>query len=119
MSVTKTKKKTQRRLRIKKSIRRKIKGTAERPRLSVYKSNKAIYAQLVNDDLGNTLAFSSSLEMKHDHANIEIAQQVGKKLAEKAAANGITEVVFDRNGYLYHGRVKALADGAREAGLKF
>lgn len=117
MSVTN--KKSQRRLRIKRSIRKKIKGTSERPRLSVYKSNKAIYAQLINDDLGSTLAFASSVEMKAEHANVETAKEVGKKLAEKAVSNGISDVVFDRNGYLYHGRVKALADGAREAGLKF
>ncbi|MEK6479269.1 50S ribosomal protein L18 [Catalinimonas sp. 4WD22] len=114
-----TNKKLQRRLKIRKSIRRKLSGTTERPRLSVYKSNKAIYAQIINDELGNTLAYATSLEMKSNNANLDIAKEVGKKLAEKAIAHGISHVVFDRGGYIYHGKVKALAEGAREGGLKF
>lgn len=114
-----TNKKLQRRQRIRKSIRRKLSGTSERPRLSVYKSNKAIYAQIINDEIGNTLAAATSLEVNTANANIEIAKEVGKKLAEKAAAHGISQVVFDRGGYIYHGKVKALAEGAREGGLKF
>ncbi|OIN59048.1 50S ribosomal protein L18 [Arsenicibacter rosenii] len=114
-------KKTERRQRIKYSIRAKISGTSERPRLSVFRSNKAIYAQLIDDVAGHTLAFASSSEIKSE-ANgftVETAKQVGQRLAEKAAGKNITAVVFDRNGYLYHGKVKALADGAREGGLKF
>ncbi len=114
-----TNKKLQRRRKLKKSIRKKISGTAERPRLSVYKSNKAIYAQLINDEAGNTLAYANSLELDQTSANIGMAKDVGKKLAEKAVANGVSAVVFDRSGYIYHGRVKALAEGAREGGLKF
>lgn len=114
-----TNKKLQRRQRIKKSIRRKLSGTSERPRLSVYKSNKAIYAQIINDELGNTMAHATSLEINTANATIDIAKEVGKKLAEKAIANGISQVVFDRGGYIYHGKVKALAEGAREGGLKF
>ena len=114
-----TNKKLQRRQRIRKSIRRKLSGTSERPRLSVYKSNKAIYAQIINDEVGNTLAYATSVEVNPANANIEIAKEVGKKLAEKAIAIGISQVVFDRGGYIYHGKVKALAEGAREGGLKF
>lgn len=113
-------KKIKRRLRIKHSIRRKISGTPERPRLSVYKSNKGIYAQLIDDIKGHTLAQASSFEAGlTTYANVEASKNVGKMLAERALANGITSVVFDRNGYLFHGKVKALADGAREGGLKF
>ncbi len=109
-----------RRLRIRQGIRRKIKGTAERPRLTVYKSNSAIYAQLIDDVKGHTLAAASSQELgKAQNINIEKSREVGKKLAEKARENGIETVVFDRNGYIYHGKVKALAEGAREGGLKF
>lgn len=109
-----------RRLRIKKSIRRKINGTDSRPRLSVFKSNTGIYAQLVDDLKGHTLAQASSKELGSvKNANIEVSKQVGKKLAERAVEKGVAEVVFDRSGYLYHGNVKALADGAREGGLKF
>jgi len=113
--------KNSRRLRIKKSIRRKINGTDSRPRLSVFKSNTGIYAQLVDDLKGHTLAQASSKEMdaSKKNANVSVSTEVGKKLAERAVANGVTEVVFDRSGYLYHGNVKALADGAREGGLKF
>ena len=109
-----------RRLRIKRGIRKKISGTPEKPRLSVYKSNTAIYAQLIDDKNGQTLTFASSRELGDaKNVNIEKAREVGKKLAEKAVANGITDVVFDRNGFIYHGKVKAFAEGAREGGLKF
>lgn len=112
--------KSRRRVRIKQSIRNKISGTAERPRLSVYKSNKGIYAQLIDDSVGNTLAQASSRELgDYSNATIDISKQVGAKLAERASANGIKSVVFDRNGYIYHGKVKALADGARDGGLTF
>lgn len=113
-------KKYDRRLRIKRGIRQKLSGTAERPRLSVYKSNTAIYAQLIDDSKGHTLAFASSFEVS-DKKNVDIegSKIVGKKIAEKASESGINTVVFDRNGYVYHGKVKALADGAREAGLNF
>lgn len=112
--------KNDRRLRIKRGIRQKMSGTAERPRLSVYKSNTAIYAQLIDDSKGHTLAFASSAEIS-DKKNIDVegSKSVGKKIAERAVENGINNVVFDRNGYLYHGKIKALAEGAREAGLKF
>lgn len=111
--------KTQRRSRIKKRVRKSVQGTAERPRLSVFKSNKAIYAQLIDDLNGHTLAATSSKEVGKDSITVEVSKEVGKKLAEKAKANGVETVVFDRGGYIYHGRVKALADGAREGGLKF
>ena len=111
--------KTNRRTRIKKGIRRKISGTTDIPRISVFKSNKAIYAQLVDDLKGHTLAFASSKELGKTSIDIEISKEVGKKFGEKAKAAGIEKVVFDRNGYPYHGRVKAFAEGAREAGLKF
>jgi len=111
--------KVKRRLRIRKGIRQKISGTKERPRLSVFKSNKGIYAQLIDDDSGHTLASASSKELGKSGITIPISKDVGKKLAEKAVASGIESVIFDRSGYLYHGRIKALADGAREGGLKF
>jgi len=112
--------KSSRRLRIKRGIRRKISGTDSRPRLSVFKSNTGIYAQLVDDLKGQTLAQASSKELgSKANPNVAVSKEVGKKLAERAVANGVSEVVFDRNGYLYHGKVKALADGAREGGLKF
>ena len=112
--------KSSRRLRIKRGIRRKISGTDSRPRLSVFKSNTGIYAQLVDDLKGQTLAQASSKELgSKENTNVAVSKEVGKKLAERAVASGVSEVVFDRNGYLYHGNVKALADGAREGGLKF
>jgi len=112
--------KNSRRLRIKLGIRKKISGTDSRPRLSVFKSNTGIYAQLVDDLKGATLAQASSKELgSKSNTNLAVSKEVGKKLAERAVANGVAEVVFDRNGYLYHGNVKALADGAREGGLKF
>jgi len=100
-------------------IRKKIRGTAERPRLSVFKSNTGIYAQLIDDTKSITLASVSTKELSLHRVNVENAKNVGKKVAEKALAAGINEVVFDRNGYLYHGNIKALADGVREGGLKF
>ena len=113
-------KKSSRREKIHKGIRNKISGTAERPRISVFKSNKAIYAQAINDLNGETLVAASSLEVDNKmKINIEVSKEVGKKLAEKAIANGVKEVIFDRSGYIYHGKIKALADGAREGGLKF
>lgn len=112
--------KNSRRLRIKQGIRRKISGTDSRPRLSVFKSNTGIYAQLVDDLKGQTLAQASSKELgAKANTTVLVSKEVGKKLAERAVANGVNTVVFDRNGYLYHGNVKALADGAREGGLKF
>lgn len=109
----------ERRTRIKMGIRKKIRGTAERPRLSVFKSNTGIYAQLIDDTKSITLASVSTKELSLNRVNVENAKNVGKKVAEKALAAGINEVVFDRNGYLYHGNIKALADGVREGGLKF
>lgn len=113
--------KQERRQRIKFGIRAKVSGTAERPRLSVFRSNKAIYAQLIDDIAGNTLASVSSVELKSEIEGntVETAKKVGQRLAEKALAKNIDTIVFDRNGYLYHGKVKALADAAREGGLKF
>ena len=113
--------KSDRRTRIKRRIRKVITGTAERPRLSVFRSNREIYAQLVNDESGETLAAASSLNDKEAQkgSKSEQAAVIGKKIAEAAVKAGIENVVFDRNGYLYHGRVKALAEAARENGLKF
>jgi len=111
--------KQDRRKRVKRGIRKKISGTAERPRLTVFRSNANIYAQLVDDLNGKTLASASSLQKDVKGKNpIEVGKAVGIKLAEVAKAEGIAAVVFDRNGYQYHGRVQALADGAREGGLK-
>lgn len=103
-------------------IRKNVNGTAQRPRLSVFRSNKEIYAQLIDDANGFTLASATSREKDitaQKGTKVEIASLVGKSLAQKAKALGIEEVIFDRGGYLYHGRVKSLADGAREGGLKF
>ena len=114
--------KTQRRQRIKNRIRKTISGTQEQPRLAVFRSNKEIYAQVVNDDTGITLAAASSREesvSKAKSTKVEQAQMVGKLIAERAKTSGVENVVFDRGGFLYHGRVKALAESAREAGLKF
>ncbi len=112
--------KTDRRIRIKRGIRKKISGTSERPRLSVFRSNTGIFAQLIDDTRGVTLVSISMRELG-DKAKLNIAnsRQAGLKLAEKARAAGIDQVVFDRNGYLYHGNVKAFAEGARKGGLKF
>ncbi|MGN0029602.1 MAG: 50S ribosomal protein L18 [Marinilabiliaceae bacterium] len=109
-----------RRNKIKTRIRGKISGTAERPRMTVFRSNKQIYVQLVNDLEGRTLVAKSSKNIENIQGDKTAqAAQVGKLIAEAAIAAGINTVVFDRNGYLYHGRVKSLADAAREAGLKF
>jgi large subunit ribosomal protein L18 len=104
-----------------KRVRAKISGTPERPRLSVFRSEKNIYAQIIDDVAGNTLVSASSVEKDFEGAgsNKEAAKKVGRLVAERAIAKGIEEVVFDRGGYIYHGRVKELADGAREGGLKF
>ena len=104
----------------KKSIRIKIEGTSKRPRLTVYKSLKYISAQIVDDSKGITLASASSQEkdMKSGK-NVDVAKEIGKILASRAKDKNISEVVFDRNGYIYHGKVKSLAEGARESGLKF
>jgi len=119
MSLTKL----ERRIRIKHRIRKRLSGIAERPRMSVYRSNKEIYVQLVDDVQGKTVLAASSKEKdiaeKKGITKIDQAKLVGKLIAEKAAASGISQVVFDRNGYLYHGRVKSLAEAARENGLKF
>jgi large subunit ribosomal protein L18 len=111
--------KTEKRQKIKRRVRRNIFGTAERPRLSVYRSNKEIYAQIVDDNAGVTLASASSREAKASGTKSEQSIAVGKLIAEKAKAKGVEAVIFDRNGFVYHGRIKALADGAREGGLKF
>ena len=101
-------------------VRKKIKGTPARPRLSVFRSNKGIYCQLIDDVNGVTLASASTSDLaKAKGSKVEQAKQVGQIIAEKAAQHQVQQVVFDRGGYLYHGRVKALAEGAREKGLKF
>ena len=113
--------KAERRQRIKYRIRKRLSGTGERPRMTVYRSNKQIYVQLVDDISGQTLVSASSKEKEiasQKVNKIDQANLVGKRLAEKAKEKGIESVVFDRNGYLYHGRVKNLADAARESGLK-
>ena len=117
MSLTKT----ERRQRIQYRIRKIVSGTAARPRLSVFRSNKEIYTQLIDDVNGVTLLAASSKDKGVDvkGTSIEVATAVGKLVAEKALKAGITQVTFDRGGYLYHGRIKSLAEGAREAGLKF
>lgn len=113
-------KKEERRLRIRRSIRNKISGTSARPRLSVFRSNKNIYAQLIDDLSGRTLVSVSSAKVEGETVNkVQVSSETGKELAKKALEQGITEVVFDRSGYLYHGRLKSLAEGAREGGLKF
>jgi large subunit ribosomal protein L18 len=100
-------------------IRKNIVGTAERPRLCVFRSNREIYAQLIDDEKGVTLLQATSLKGDLKGNKVEVAKSVGLQLAEKAKANGVDSVVFDRGGYLYHGRVKSLAEGAREGGLVF
>ena len=116
--------KKDKRLRRKVRIRKKIKGTPERPRLTVYRSLKYVYAQIIDDESGHTIAAASSLEKGLKESlkstkDLEAAKLVGKLVAKRAMEKGISEVVFDRNGYKYHGRIKALADAAREEGLKF
>lgn len=120
--MSKTDKKVLRRQSIHRRIRGKVFGTAERPRLSVFRSNTSIYAQIIDDTTGTTLVSCSS--QKKDLSSqpctkVEMSRLVGKSLADAAKAKGITQVTFDRGGYLYHGRVKALAEGAREGGLIF
>ena len=110
--------KKSRRRKIRYGIRSKIKGSPSRPRLAVFKSNSEIYAQLIDDVNGVTIANASSLKNKNGSKK-EQAAQVGKELAEKAKSNNVEAVVFDRGGFVYHGRVKALAEAAREAGLQF
>lgn len=110
--------KIDRRNKIKNRIRGKVSGTAVRPRMTVFRSNKGIYVQLIDDEAGHTLASASSKGIA-EGTKTEIAAKVGEAIAQKALAAGITEVVFDRNGYLFHGRVKSLADAARKGGLKF
>ena len=111
--------KTEKRLKIKTRVRGKISGTQERPRLSVFRSNKQIYAQVIDDISGKTLASASSLKIEEKLPKKEIAAKVGEMIAKNAKEAGIEKVAFDRNGYLYHGRIKNLADAARKAGLKF
>ena len=113
--------KTDRRRRIHNRVRRKIQGTAQRPRLAVYRSNKQIYCQLIDDSKGVTLAAASSRDegVTAEGDKRDVAKAVGQRVAQAAGEAGVSTVVFDRGGYLYHGRVKALAEGAREGGLKF
>ena len=113
-----TKEKDARRVKIKYRVRNKISGTAERPRMSVFRSNKQIYVQIINDEVGSTLVAASSLGLEACPKKAQ-AFKVGEAVAKKALEAGISTVVFDRNGYLYHGRVKEVAEGARQAGLKF
>ena len=112
--------KVEKRQKIKRRVRRNIFGTETKPRLSVYRSNKEIYAQIIEDNSGVTLASASSREkgVSVEGTKSDVSASVGKALAAKAVAKGIETVVFDRNGFIYHGRIKALADGAREGGLK-
>ncbi len=118
--VSKTDRKSERARRHKR-VRTKVSGTAERPRLCVYRSNMNIYAQIIDDVAGNTLVSASTLdkEVKTKHSNKKAAAEVGTLIAKRATEKNITEVVFDRGGYIYHGVVKELADAARESGLKF
>lgn len=109
----------ERRERIKAGVRKKINGTTERPRLSVFRSNTGIYAQVIDDVKKVTVVAASSVELGKKTLNQDGAKNVGRKIAEKAKAAGVETIVFDRNGYLYHGNVKAFAEGAREGGLKF
>jgi large subunit ribosomal protein L18 len=113
--------KNDRRLRIKRRIRKIVTGTADQPRLAVFRSNKEIYAQIINDATGTTLVSASSTQkdVKAKGTKTEVATSVGKAIAEKAIKAGIKNIAFDRGGYLYHGRVKALAEAARVGGLKF
>ena len=106
------------RKRIHTRIREKLSGTAERPRLNIYRSVNHIYAQVIDDQAGATLVAASTIKLKTG-GNVAAAKEIGKQIAELAVAKGIKKVVFDRGGYLYHGRIKALADAAREAGLEF
>ena len=122
-----TSKKTQARLKRKRSIRKRLSGTSERPRLTVFRSAKHIYAQIIDDVTGCTLAFASTVDKQVKEFIISdspinktaVANQVGKVIAQRAVEKGIKQVVFDRNGFLYHGRIKAVSEGAREGGLDF
>lgn len=109
------------RLRRKRSIRLKIQGTVSRPRLSVFRSNKHVYAQVINDEVGTTLVSASSLDkdIPEKVKGVARAKKIGELIAERAMSKKVESVVFDRNGFLYHGQIKAVADGAREKGLKF
>lgn len=111
--------KQSKRLRRKGRVRAKVSGTAACPRLAVFRSNRGIYAQIINDEIGRTLAAVSAGEVKKKGKKIDVSLELGKLVAAKAATKDISRVVFDRNGYKYHGRVKALAEGARAGGLKF
>ncbi|RZK26981.1 MAG: 50S ribosomal protein L18 [Flavobacterium sp.] len=113
------KKKLHRREKIRKGLRKRIRGTNERPRLTVYRSNTEIYAQIIDDVTGFTLAAASSKSIADKMTPVEKAKNVGKEIATKAKEANVVDVVFDRNGYLYHGRIKSLAEGAREEGLNF
>ena len=115
----KNKIKQSKRIRRKGRVRVKISGTADCPRLTVFRSNRGIYAQIINDEIGGTIVSVSAKETKSTGKKVALGLELGKLLAQKAMAKGISQVVFDRNGYKYHGRVKALAEGAREGGLKF
>lgn len=111
--------KVERRIKIKHRVRNKISGTTERPRMSVFRSNKQIYVQIIDDTQSKTLASASSLAITEKMPKEEQAAKVGELIAQKAKEAGISSVVFDRNGYLYHGRIKQVADAARNGGLKF
>ena len=113
--------KTDKRIRLKIKIRSKITGTSARPRLSVFRSNKFIYAQIIDDEAGNTLVAATDRGVKKgkNTGKVDVAKQIGAEIAKKAKEQNITKVVFDRGGYLYTGRVKAVSDGAREGGLSF
>ena len=115
----KNKIKQAKRIRRKGRVRAKVSGTASCPRLSVFRSNRGIYAQIINDEIGKTIASVSPKEAKTTGKKIDISLELGKLIAKKAIEKGVSQVVFDRNGYKYHGRVKALAEGARQGGLKF
>ncbi len=120
----KLKERIRKRNKIKMRIRKKIVGTEERPRLVVFRSRKYVYAQIIDDIKGVTLVAASSLEKnikgeRNSAKNVEVSKEVGKLIAQRALEKGIKTVVFDRNGYIYHGKIKAVADGAREQGLKF
>ncbi|WP_017872962.1 50S ribosomal protein L18 [Candidatus Caldatribacterium saccharofermentans] len=122
MIISEKRGKWERRIRRHRRVRKKVRGTADRPRLSVFRSLKHIYAQIINDEEGRTLVAASSLSPEirgMQGTKTDIARAVGRLIAQKALEKGITKVVFDRGGYKYHGRVKALAEGAREAGLLF
>ena len=114
-------KKQLRRIKIKRRIRGTINGTSDKPRMTIFRSNKELYVQLIDDSLGNTIVSASSVKLKKTKSSTKssIASEVGKIIAEKSIKLGINQVMFDRNGYLYHGRVKMLAEGARDGGLKF